>query len=202
MPILSSKGISSSNFSLSYTGDADLTDGSSMMKPGYIEIFGNTGSGNISGNGIVNFTTANAISIFNVFNANYENYIIRLTIATSAADSYIYSGLIAGSNYTSNSNQYSTQETYRNASNGLTTGLIYTSAMYPTYSGIGNGASVEIKLFSPNLAQRTAWLNDGCGSFYYRTIAIHDLTTSYDGIYFGSVNANITGRVSIYGMRS
>jgi hypothetical protein len=191
---------------LSSSGNVALDSemGLSLITPTSIAVTG--GSGSISTNGAVSFTSASAISLNGVFSSTYDNYRINFQPTTASGtdvDLLIY-GRINGVNTTSS---YVSERIIQYSS--TITGLEGTlgrfgaiSTTYPTWS------QYNIEMKAPFLSQRTIWNSSGAyvtnAGVPYQVLIMgyQDSSSSFDGITFYPGSGTITGTVRVYGYRN
>jgi hypothetical protein len=180
--------------------DADATDAALMMVPTSIAYTGTSATTTASGS--VEFTACSSVSLNGVFTGDFDNYIIAIRNVGST-DGDIYGRLrSAGSDSTA------TNYTYQYLAADSTT---ISGARAPLSRFIFGGFSstqrdgLNVNVFGPYLAQPTAvrsttiWGKNN--AFIYDNAGMHSLSSSYDGITIYPNTGNLTGLISVYGIR-
>lgn len=174
-----------------------------LIKPTSIAHSGTSAS--IGANGQVTFTAVTSLSLNGVFSADFDNYVLAIRGTVSASTVTIRARMRAsgtdatGTNYTDQGLDVdSTTVTGFRSSSQAQASVGPISATQRT----GNFISV----YGPFLAQPTAFRTvsaSGQNSAQITDYAsTHSLSTSYDGITLFPSSNNITGQVSVYGVRS
>jgi hypothetical protein len=149
------------------------------------------------------FTSAASISVNNVFSSLYDNYKITANVTSGSTGINYFLRLRAGgvdntaSNYRFGSLFIGAEINQAFAGNNNTTGASWTVGNVSTA-----GATTEITLHRPFLAQRTAVSALGSGSFLWTLGGQTTVTTSYDGFTLAMDSGTFTGNFSVYGLRS
>ena len=150
----------------------------------------------------VNFTSAADINIDNVFSSAYQNYVIKLSINTSAAVTLAMrlrdgSGDSTGTNY-----QFSAMQIVTNvwASLDNSTGQNFWNIGYNSGSV---PVSSTVNISNPNVAARTSY--DYSGSYNQLGLfggGMQSATTQWTGFKVLVGSGTITGNVRVYGLRN
>jgi hypothetical protein len=150
------------------------------------------------------FSAVSSQSVNDVFSANYENYKLILNINSSSANPAINLRLrVAGADNTSNN--YVAGGYYVGAYNSEGANFfnnLTQSYFEISYSNSTHGAGSETNLFSPFLTQSTKFTTQSGGSRSWGAAGGTNVTTSYTGFTIFPSSGNITGSVSVYGLRN
>ena len=164
-----------------------------------------SGTGSATALGTVSFSGASSVSLNDVFNATYDNYLIRFNIsAISTGASTSFRFRVSGSD--NSSTQYKWDGFYNRWNGGVAAN--YTGGITLTYfdmhylSTYGRAIN-EINLFSPYLNEYTLGTNavvshDG-EQYTVRNGWHYDATTSFTGFSAYRSAGTMTGTVSVYG---
>jgi LysM repeat protein len=187
---------------------ADNQPGMKLIVPSSIAV--GSGSGSVSAQGAVTFSSASSVSINGCFNSTYENYRVLINW-TGTTDEYLYIRLRSGTTDNTSTNYYSNSISM--LSNATTvSGTNFNAVSYGIFGY--QGASVETShldatIFSPqNSTKTTGWVGQstrwgGSVSAWRPFGGSMSVTTSYDGftIYPGA-SGNVTGTLRIYGLKN
>jgi hypothetical protein len=182
--------------------DADATDAAVMVKPTSIAYTGT--SATLTTNGSVEFTAVTNLDLRGVFSSDYDNYTVIIR-GNGTIDTALNVRLLLGVTPDSTSNSGVRQLLM---SLGTTTsGVRSTSEFIPgglgalTVSRSGNTATI----YGPYLTQPTAGRvinasgTDGASIYDYAWT--HNVSSSFDGFRIFPQSGNITGLISVYGIR-
>jgi hypothetical protein len=171
-----------------------------------------SGSGSVTSTGTVTFSSASSVSLNGVFSSTYENYRIVFTTSNfSASDALSFRLRASGSDYSSAN--YSISGT-RNYSNTATISALNASsqtsiAMGSTNSGAGDRCGITIDIFKPftnytNKVMHITVAGQDTSGFYNRhQVGLADGGTYiFDGFTFIIASGNMTGTVSVYGLKN
>jgi hypothetical protein len=191
--VLSSNTTLATDAEVAASYQTKATAGLTLLTPTSIVATG--GSGSISTNGAVSFTSASAISLNGVFSSTYENYLGVLNCTTGSSAELSFRLRVAGTDATgANYNSGFIRIGGSSTNTGLTFGGL-------AYSSIANNYYCNFTLFKPFLTEKTGHISH----WYNPTIQLgniageHQLTTSYDSISFRTDLGTFTGTVSVYG---
>jgi hypothetical protein len=162
-------------------------------------------SATISANGSVSFSACTALSLNDVFSADYDNYMMVVRSTLSSA-SYINLRFRASGTDDSTTDSYTEQRIYAENTSigGSRWSYNYVTIHYAT-SGLQSGAIGFI--YGPYLTQPTAMRYTNVanipGGAGLRDFAhTHNQSSSYDGFTFLAYGSpSFSGRVAVYGMR-
>ena len=205
--VLSSNTTLATDAEVAASYQTKATAGLTLLTPTSIANTGGTAS--IGTNGTVSFSSASAISLNDVFSATYDFYVIKLGITanTASTDSVINFRLrVSGSDASTN---YITQRIF-NTSTTVTgqqdpTGTdrwywVESSATHPH-------AYATMEVFNPFIAAVTTGtahtsFRANTGSTYMNLSSFRNTNaTSYTGFSLINSTGNITGLVSVFGVK-
>jgi hypothetical protein len=151
------------------------------------------------------FSASTGFSINNIFSSAYDNYKVVTRITSSSIDGIAVNcrGRTGGVDYTSNN--YRSGYTYYGVTNatGFSTATNQTETFFRLgYSSDGLGGGFETLILRPFLAQRTAINSHGVGSLAWENFTFINDTNSIDGLTIYPSSGNITGSITIYGLRN
>lgn len=159
------------------------------------------GSGSISANGTVSFTSASAISLNDVFSATYKNYLFLIRTTASADNIKIRMRVSATDDTSAN---------YHNLGLRITTTVDRVASYAQTSYRIGEASTgkgaIQAVIYGPFLAAVTQFnglITNGFQSpmengFHCGT---HNVATSYTGCTLIPESGTMTGTVSVYGYK-
>lgn len=167
-------------------------------------------TGNVQGAGLdlivaSTFTAQSAVSINNCFSSVYENYLVQLNMAVAVGVGiYGYVRLRAGGVDNTTASSYVTQETSM-----YTTTVAAIRSTSAEARSLCIDASYEtsaaLTFYRPYSAVPTKIFSD---SFYgylnaslFKSVAVHTVSSSFDGFTFYPASSSITGTVYVYGYR-
>jgi hypothetical protein len=183
---------------------ADNVPGTRLIVPTSVAV--GSGSGSVNTNGTVTFSGASTVAINGVFSSAYDNYKIVLNTVGSSAANMWFRMRNSGTDETGNS--YYSQLV---AGNSTTISGSRSQATYG-WAGQVNGtqyAGFEVAMYNPFNTRNTVWhsinteISGGASAvrFYNFTGALAT-TTSYNSLLLYPDSVNITGTVSIYGLKN
>ena len=148
-------------------------------------------------------TTSSAESFNNVFSSTYQNYLIVGEVSHSTTALLNFRLRVGGTDATGSNYLYqylrANQTSVSANFNTVTAGEITPA------SAASHRAYFSVNFYSPFLAAPTGSVSSSHQSLASPWIAIegvqHTLSTSYDGITIYPSAGNITGLISIYGLR-
>jgi len=170
-----------------------------LLTPTSIDYTGT--SATVGTNGSVEFTAVSSLSLNGVFSADYDNYMIVHRANASAPDNVSFKFRQSG---TDSSTGYTQQLLTANSTNVTgsrsTTVAVNVSAVYGTQR-----AGFVLNVYGPFLSQptamRSAAILDFDSAAIRDTAATHSVVDSYDGFTTYMGGQNMTGLVSVYGIR-
>lgn len=186
-----------------YVAPTPSTMGMVLLTPTSIAHSGTSAS--IGANGQVTFTAVTSLSLNGVFTGTYDNYVLVLecVIATSGQN---LSYRLRSSGTDATTSNYVRQ--YLQA-NGVSVDAGRDTAQNVAKLGFLNTTlknGIYATIYGPFLTQPTASRSNGVSSLNSALLreeaSTHSLSASYDGITIIPDANNITGTVSIYGVRS
>jgi hypothetical protein len=201
---------------LSSSGNVALDTelGLSLITPTSIVATGGTGS--ISSNGAVTFTTCTAISLNGVFSNTYDNYKVVISGVTQNSSAALWDTNIrlrssdidaSGNNYTFQmSRVYGEAGTGVNAQYGATATYWYLGSQN-TGAGATDGF-FSLEFCNPFLSKSTELLfsvinfQSDTNRIYKAGGATHSVTSPYDGFTFYPSGGTLSGTMRIYGYRN
>ena len=182
--------------------DGDATDAALMMVPTSIAYTGTSATTTDSGS--VEFTAVSSLSLNGVFTGDFDNYMVVMRQTASSATS-IHLRLRVGGADNSTANSYVRQ--YLEADSTTVGGARQT---YNYLAGIAYAYNVQragqsINIYGPALTQPTAFRSvsayDYASALITDVAGTHNQSIAYDGFTVYSDSYNITGLVSVYGIR-
>jgi hypothetical protein len=184
--------------------------GLTQLVPTSVSVTGVGASGSVDSNGAITFSTATALSINGIFNANYDNYVIignKTTCSSNGTDIKVNFRVSA----TDNSNaQYSYGRSFTDYSaigfgtgGGSSTG----TATFGLIAHLGTSQSgFSATIFNPFLSAPTSLIGNSIAlSTYGYTTAQYSTqkeNISFDGMTLTSTTGTIAGTIRIYGLRN
>jgi hypothetical protein len=178
------------------TGDGGLIPSTSVTGLGLVWLATNSPS------------AASTSSFDNVFTGAYENYLVQIDVAESAANAQLQGRLRVSGADSSSSSYYSEIVTTTSASSGAAAAAntwIITSA--PGAGVTNTDVHLTLFVYRPQIADET--LMSGFGAFRFSTPGFrgylvgggYNATTQYDGCTIFPSSGNITGTIRVYGLR-
>jgi hypothetical protein len=156
-------------------------------------------------NGQVTFTAVTSLSLNGVFSADFDNYVIAWSASVSAGTPGVFARLrssgtdASGTNYT----QQYIVATSTTIGGARTTSATSFAVTYPHNTSV-NGSTMHF--YGPFLAQPTAHRSVSVDSVdsarLTDTANTHSLSTSYDGITIFPGTGDMTGKLTVMGVRS
>lgn len=183
---------------------ADNQPGMKLIVPSSVAV--GSGSGSVSTQGAVTFTTASSVSLNGVFSSTYQNYRI-LFLTTNIATNGNVSLRMRASGTDNSDAQYQRQQifggntTITAARSGSQTSFLFGTLSTGVYLN-----TINFDLFKPFDAANTGWMGqvgsavDSTGPEAFVQYGGHNVATSYDGITFIS-GGTMTGTVYVYGYK-
>lgn len=179
-----------------------------LISPSSVTTSGGTAS--ITTNGLVEFQSASAIVLNNVFNSTYDDYLVLIYVDDGDCVNENFHFQLTSSGSAANTNYYSQITT------AAGTGVVNTARFGPqdawrviagSTSASSNAGACYMTIHGPAEAQDTTAVRlegSGEGGAFMRIAAhSHDSSTSYDGLrfFYGPLNnAPTYGNISVYGM--
>jgi hypothetical protein len=149
------------------------------------------------------FSAVSSVSLNDIFSADYENYKVFVACATSSvANQLLLRMRVAGADNTSSVYRYGGYDL--GAYGGEGARFIGPTGATSWEAGFINetfGAGVEWTIYSPFLTKGTKFMNVGAGHRQVTTGGGIQVTTSYTGLTFFNNTGNMTGTVSVYGIK-
>lgn len=159
------------------------------------------------------FSAVSAVNVNNCFSSTYDNYFYVGHVACTAAFTQIGLRLRVSGADNSTSGNYLWGGAYVRWVTSTTVAGDHSSTTgtyFPLTDGDGNPSFFEGKLFSPFASRLTGFtnvqafnnggsLNDGYWENFSGSMTV---TTSYTGLTIFPISGNITGTISIYGLRN
>jgi len=173
-----------------------------LLKPTSIAYTGTSAS--ISANGSVSFSACSVLSLNGVFSADYDNYTVVLGYGGSASTSLRGRWRASGTDEDSASNYYTYQVLSATSTTVSGSRSTTNTTLFSAHgSSLWNGSVVYV--YGPYLTQPTAHRNVNVrstdGARIYDYAGTHSQSLAYDGFTIYPDSGNITGLVSVYGMR-
>jgi hypothetical protein len=155
----------------------------------------------LTASGSVEFTACSSLSLNGVFTGDYDNYMIVHRANASAPDNVSFkfrqSGTDSSTGYTQ---QYLGADSTTVSGSRSTAVAVNTSAVYGTQR-----AGFILNVYGPFLSQPTAMRSvtalDYSSAYIRDNVATHSVVDSYDGFTTYMGGQNMTGLVSVYGIR-
>lgn len=177
--------------------------GITVCKPTSVTVTGTGATSTINSKGSVTFDVATAITLNGVFSATYENYMVSIrSVDSSGTTPYMYLRFASSGTANSDANSYDAQ--YANADG--TTRIASRSESTSGMCGGSSSASRDgntVYIFGPYKAEYTVWRGVGMygesQAVLHDTAGIHQVATSYDGLYITPLSGTITGLITVYG---
>ena len=200
--VLSSNSTLATDTEVSTTYQTKATAGLTLLTPTSIVATG--GSGSISTNGAVSFTSASAISLNDVFSTTYDNYKLLFVGTTSLENTINLRMRVSGAdNSTSN---YYFQRTLSKNGNDVQGGEALATTSWAGFNTNTTNTIIEVELFSPFLATATTFLGRYEKVETLATVhetgtlsGIHNVASSFTGVTYTVGGGTITGTISVYG---
>ena len=173
-----------------------------LVKPTSINHSGTSAS--IGANGQVTFTAVTSLSLNGVFSADFDNYVIAIRASCSGDASLL--GRYRASGTDASATNYTNQ---RLLADSTTVSAARTASQAFFASGYLSSTArngVHVTLYGPNIAQPTAsrcvTASGYAGGYIQDEAGTHSLSTSYDGVTFYLASLNMTGTLTVMGVRS
>ena len=190
---------------------ADNATGSKLIVPTSISV--GSGSGSVSTQGKVSFSSASSVSINGCFSSTYDNYLILMKAANSTANQCYMRMRASGTDNTSSNYLYGGIYVRYGTSSAVagenSSGL--TSNGFNVLDMDGNYGFAKIQVFNPFVSTNVTGViydqafnaggssNDG---YYEAFSGLTSVNTSYDGCTFYAATGNMTGDIRIYGLKN
>lgn len=167
-----------------------------------------SGSATVNGNGTVSFSGATSISLNEIFNSTYQNYMVNLvTTAASVGDATIFGRLrVAGSDSAVSYYEGGPMTIGATATsiNNLNINQWDMGKTHGATSEPNAHAALNCKFFQPFLPRPTTFFTEstswtGSAMAGYRFGGFHTALTSYTGFTFSVSSGNFSGTLSVYG---
>jgi hypothetical protein len=198
--VLSSNTTLATDAEVAATYQTKAAAGLTLLTPTSIVATG--GSGSISTNGAVSFTSASAISINNVFSTTYDNYLVKLDYTASTGNGMYLRLRASGTD--ANGTDYFRQMVTGDA--GTASGNRESSSTYYNFGYSSTGrSSAKLEINSPFIARPTTgnvMFNEQTNTSDIATRSSswgHNVSTAYDGMTIYPNTGTLTGTVSVYG---
>jgi hypothetical protein len=164
------------------------------------------GSGSISSTGAVSFTgSVSSISLNGIFNSSYDSYLIMYFGDGSTTAANLQFRMRVGGTDNSTAGSYISQSVQGNST---TVAGVRETTTYGVLGQVGSGNpnALDMKLFKPFFAEKTAILAQMQQAEDVSRVrnmsGIHNQNTSYDGITFFTNTGTFTGTIRVYGYRN
>jgi len=149
----------------------------------------------------VTFTAATSVSVNGVFDSTYDNYLIVISHAASAATTLRFRMRASGSDNTTASS-YTLQRLSANSTSVTGARDSYDFSFGPTATSSPNGSHYYV--YGPALTQPTALrsvnVDNNSSARILDGATTHNQSVSYDGISFFPSSGNVTGALTVYGL--
>jgi hypothetical protein len=149
------------------------------------------------------FTTSTAVNIDNIFSSTYDNYFISLAVSTATASALQMRFRTSGT--TNTTSNYGNSWTYNGYGSGATgnLGSAAGSDVFYVQDITSSSTAVAMDLFSPFKTEKTSatYIGNQGNGFAVTGAGQFNATTSFDGISLICFTGNMTGTVSIYGLK-
>jgi len=186
---------------VSTTYQTKAAAGLTLLTPTSIVATGGTGS--ISTNGAVSFTSASAISLNGVFTSTYKNYRLVVNLTTSQTSSQVLQLKMRASSVDTSTGYYNL-DIYSSSSSGPSRSYESNAARFSIGNAGNNRTISSVDLFSPQETAVTGLtslnIEKSTSDFYTSWDGSYlDNSTSYDGFTLSVATGTITGTMSVYG---
>jgi len=153
------------------------------------------------------FTGQSAVQVDNVFTSISNNYLIDLSLSAITASNtelfanYVDNGTSIASNYKSQRLYFTSTSSTVDTIAGQVDRITLIGAMETANL---SGASVQIKIFNPNVAQPTSSISSSISGLSasalisQQIVTLHTGSLTFEGIKFSIVSGTMTGKVNIY----
>lgn len=182
-------------------------NGLTLIRPGQFSYTG-TG-GQIQNLGEISYTAVSNLTIDNIFNKDYNDYVMLMRFTGTVNGEWIYYQFRAGG-ATNNTSKYSTQimRGNYNASVNPSRSVNQTSGWLAYYGSNAWNNILKIDIQNPNALAKTFLRGEHGGDFSVTYVqSVTTATGSYneaipfDGIRLFTASGTITGTLNIYGVR-
>lgn len=162
-------------------------------------------SASIGANGQVTFTAVTSLSLNGVFSASYDNYVIAFGPLSQTVDANTSVRLRASGTDNSTANSY-TYQTLNAVNTAISASRSTTNAGILATQGSTLRNGTVVYLYGPYLAQPTS-VRTVSGSSYLNAsitdlVFTHNQSTAYDGITLWPASGNMSGTLTVMGVRS
>jgi hypothetical protein len=199
--VLSSNSTLATDAEVAASYQTKAAAGLTLITPTSIAVTG--GSGSISTNGAVSFTSASAISLNDIFSATYDTYkLISYGRSSTDADFRVRLRISSSDNSTSNYEHQILEN--RSSSIAASKSTSQSSWIVGTYRN-GQDSGIETIIYSPFNSSRTLFFTNtfdsdpGPGFIMKMHTGRFAADTSFTGLTVYPTSGNFTGSVSIYG---
>lgn len=185
-----------------YVAPVPSTVGMVLLTPTSITYSGTSAS--VGANGQVTFSAVTSLSLNGVFGAGFDNYVIAMQMSCSGNDTFYYRMRLSGAD-NSTASSYVSQQLY---AGGTTVAAGRQTQNYGLVSYISSTArnGLLLNIYGPAIAQPTALRSvsvSGYSSAYIdEQASTHNQSTAYDGITLYPGSTNMTGTLTVMGVRS
>lgn len=189
---------------ISNTTAAAQTAGLHIIKPTSVVV--GSGTGSVADQGAVTFSGASSVSLNGCFSANYDNYLIRLSLTSVGVSGYQYMRMRNSTDETTSN--YNWSGIY-NTSGGVTPtgeggGAVNYWAFFYMSTG-DTGVTTTFSMHNPfqaaatNLTSSSVRHAGGSASVNYHHAATKADSTSYSGFTIYPSSSTVTGTIRVYG---
>jgi hypothetical protein len=175
-----------------------------LITPTSIVSSGSGNSSSIGANGAVTFSSCVELSLNGVFSSTYDNYqiVIRMSQSSAATDPLFYYRANGTDDATFNSYTYQELTATGTSVSGYR-GTASFGFLIDSNNTLRGGAVMFV--YGPYLTQPTVSRSLGVGTtssaVAHDVANSHSQSTAYDGITFRAQTGNISGLLTVYGMR-
>ncbi len=181
-------------------GGGETLGGMVLMTPTSIAYTGTSAS--IGSNGTVTFSALSSLSLNNVFNTDYDNYLVAINDIASISAAWLCRLRVGGVD-NSTASSYVSQELSALAT---TVSGSRDTQNYGQFEGTHNASQngANVNFYGPFLTQPTAWrsvtVNARDTSRIRDYVVTHNQSTSYDGFTIYLSSGTSSGTISVYGL--
>lgn len=150
------------------------------------------------------FSTVTSTSLNNVFSSTYSDYKVLYNISSASLNDDLIRFRLRASGSDLTTNTYDSGEYYVGVGRTLAAGNINSSLVgYAPFGNtqIGSGLGGEVNLFDPYVASNTKIVQNAAGGSLHFTAVVVLNTSVYDGCTLYALSGNITGTISVFGIR-
>jgi hypothetical protein len=153
------------------------------------------------------FTAQSVVQIDNVFSSISNNYLVDISLSAITGTNaelyanYVDNGTAIATNYKSQRLFFSTSTATVDTIAGQVDRVTLMGAIETANLG---GASTQIKIFNPNVAQPTSSISSsisglgGSALISQQIVTLHTGSLTFEGIKFAITSGTMTGKVNIY----